>query len=111
VPRRSLYRHLERAGFVSPRELLSGARLLRAYAFLRQPTYSLELVASHLRFTDAEAMTKAMKWGVGITPARARDRMGAEEFVARLAERLWPPGKRSEGPRELLFDASGSRDD
>jgi len=93
VPRRSLYRHLERAGFVSPRELLAGARLLRAYAFLRQPAYSLDLVASHLRFTDAEAMANAMKWGVGITPARARDRMSPEDFVERLAARLCPnPG-------------------
>lgn len=111
VPRRSLYRHLQRAGFVSPRELLAGARLLRAYAFLRQPTYSLELVASHLRFTDAEAMTKAMKWAVGITPARARDRVAPEEFVSRLAERLCPdrvPGAVSVG---LLAEDSGPDDD
>lgn len=90
VPRRSLYRHLERAGIVTPRELLAGARLLRAYAFLREPTYSLEAVASHVRFTDADALTRMMKWGVGITPGRARDRLGPDEFVARLAARLAP---------------------
>lgn len=90
VPRRSLYRHVERAGMVSPRELAAGARLLRAYAFLREPAYSLEAVAQHLHFTDAESLTKAMKWGVGTTPARARDRMGPEEFVARLASQLAP---------------------
>jgi AraC-like DNA-binding protein len=90
APRRSLYRHFARAGFVSPRELLAGARLLRAYAFLREPAYSLEAVADHVRFTDSEALTKTMKWGVGMTPGRARDRMGPEEFVARLAARLAP---------------------
>jgi AraC-like DNA-binding protein len=90
VPRRSLYRHLERAGIVTPREMVAGARLLRAYAFLREPTYSLDAVASHVRFTDADALTKAMKWGVGITPGRARDRIGPEEFVARLGARLAP---------------------
>jgi AraC-like DNA-binding protein len=90
VPRRSLYRHVERAGFVTPRELLAGARLLRGYAFLREPAYSLEAVAEHVGFTDAEALTKAMKWGVDMTPGRARDRMGPEEFVARLAMRLSP---------------------
>lgn len=90
VPRRSLYRHLERAGLVSPRELVAGARLLRAYAFLREPSYSLDAVASHVRFTDADAMTHAMKWGVGMTPGRARDRMGPDEFVSRLAMRLAP---------------------
>ena len=31
-----------------------------------------------------------MKWGVGMTPGRARDRMGPEEFVARLAARIAP---------------------
>jgi AraC-like DNA-binding protein len=96
VPRRSLYRHFERAGLVSPRELIAAARLLRAYAFLRDPVYSLEAVASHVRFTDAEAMTDAMKWGVGMTPGRARDRMGPDEFVARLAERVAPTAAQSE---------------
>jgi len=96
VPRRSLYRHFERAGLVSPRELIAAARLLRAYAFLRDPVFSLEAVASHVRFTDAEAMTEAMKWGVGMTPGRARDRMGPNEFVARLAERIAPAAGRRE---------------
>lgn len=90
VPRRSLYRHLDRAGLVTPRELLIGARLLRAYAFLRVPAYSLHAVANHVRFTDADHLTRAMKWGVGLTPARARDRMGPDEFVARLSARLAP---------------------
>jgi len=90
VPRRSLYRYFERAGLVTPREVVVGARLLRAYAFLREPAYSLESVAAHVRFTDSDSLTKAMKWGVGMTPGRARDRMGPEEFVARLAARLAP---------------------
>jgi AraC-like DNA-binding protein len=90
VPRRSLYRHFERAGLISPREIVAAARLLRAYAFLREPAYSLEAVANHVRFSDADAMTDAMKWGVGMTPGRARDRMGPDEFVARLAERIAP---------------------
>ena len=90
VPRRSLYRQFERAGIVSPRELVAGARLLRAYAFLREPAYSLEAVASHVRFRDADAMAKTMKWGVGLTPGRVRDRIGPDEFVTRLAARLAP---------------------
>ena len=90
VPRRSLYRQFERAGIVTPRGLITGARLLRAYAFLREPAYSLDAVDHHVRFTDAEAMARAMKWGVGITPGRARERIGPDEFVARLAARLAP---------------------
>ncbi len=89
-PRRSLYRHFERAGLATPRELVAGARLLRAYAFLREPSYSLDAVAMHVRFSDTNAMARAMKWGVGTTPGRARDRMGPSEFVERLATRLAP---------------------
>jgi len=90
VPRRSLYRHLERAGLATPREFLAGARLLRAYAFLREPSYSLAAVANHVRFGDTDAMSKAMKWSAGTTPGRARDRMGPDEFLDRLALRLAP---------------------
>ena len=90
VPRRSLYRQLARAGMVTPRELVAGARLLRAYAFLREPSYTLAVVASHVRFADADAMAKTMKWGVGLTPGRVRERIGPDEFVARLAARLAP---------------------
>ena len=96
VPRRSLYRHFERAGFVTPRELVAGARLLRAYAFLREPAYSLDAVAEHVRFTDADALTKTMKWGVGMTPGRARERMGPDEFAARLAAQLAPGTEHAE---------------
>jgi AraC-like DNA-binding protein len=88
VPRRSLYRHLERAGIVTPREVLAGARLLRAYAFLGIPGYTLDLAADHLRFSDSDAMTRAMKGAVGITPGRARARLAPEAFVRRLAEHL-----------------------
>ena len=98
VPRRSLYRHVERAGLVSPRELLIGSRVLRAYAFLRVPGYSLEAVAGHLRFTDAYTMTKAMKWAIGVTPGRARDRMAPDEFIRTLADRLAPAAVVAGGP-------------
>lgn len=110
VPRRSLYRHFHRVGLVSPRELLVGARLLRAYAFLREPCYSLEMVAMHVRFSDADAMTKAMKWAVGTTPGRARDRIGPDEFVARLAARLAPDSRPTADPWPPHSDVSRNAD-
>jgi AraC-like DNA-binding protein len=93
IPRRTLYRHLERAGYVSPRELVLGARVLRAYAFLRVRGNSLESVARHLRFRDSYALSVAMRWAVGLTAGRVRDRMPPEEFVGRLAARLSPAGR------------------
>ena len=107
VPRRSLYRHFERAGLASPRELLAGARLLRAYAFLREPSYSLDAVASHVRFTDTDSMSRTMKWSVGTTPGRARYRMGPEEFLDRLAARLAPAYAAKEGADPRSSPASG----
>jgi AraC-like DNA-binding protein len=111
LPKRSLYRHLTRAGLASPRELVVGARLLRAYAFLREPSYSLDAVAGHVRFADSDAMSRAMKWGVGSTPGRARDRMGPDEFVERLATRLAPQPDSNPSalltPRETLARSGG----
>ncbi|MDQ8164748.1 MAG: helix-turn-helix domain-containing protein [Gemmatimonadota bacterium] len=93
VPRRSLYRHLERAGLASPREVLTSARVLRAYALLRNPGYSLDLAAQQLRFSDVDALCDAMKEMVGITPGKARNRVAPEEFVRRLATRLLAMGR------------------
>jgi AraC-like DNA-binding protein len=88
VPRRSFYRHLERVGLASPREILAAARVLRAYALLRVPSYSLELAASQLRFSDVDSLAESMKAMVGVTPGRARARVAPSEFVRLLANRL-----------------------
>lgn len=88
VPRRSLYRHFERAGLASPREFLAGARSLRAYALLRIPGHSLELTATRLRFSDVDAMAEAMKSVIGMTPGRARNMVAPEDFVRVLAGHL-----------------------
>jgi AraC-like DNA-binding protein len=90
VPRRTIYRQCERAGLASPRELLCGARLLRAYAFLRVPDYGIASIARHTGLSNADQLTAAMRWGVGITPARARERLGPAEFAHRLAAAMAP---------------------
>lgn len=90
VPRRSLYRHFERAGFVTPREVLAGARILRAFAILGVPGHTIDDAATQLRFSDSDAMARAMKHAVGFTPGRARSRLAPEAFVHRLAHHLTP---------------------
>jgi AraC-like DNA-binding protein len=92
VPRRSFYRHLERAGLASPRELLAGARVLRAYALLRVPGSTLEQVSAQLGFSDVDGMAESMKALVGITPGRARVRVAPDEFVRLVMQRLRSPG-------------------
>jgi AraC-like DNA-binding protein len=90
VSRRTIYRECERAALASPREVIAGARVLRAYAFLRESDYSIEDVAEHLRFSSPHHLTKTMRWACGMTTARARDRLIPDDFVALLAQKLMP---------------------
>jgi transcriptional regulator GlxA family with amidase domain len=90
VSRRTIYRECERAELASPRELIAGARVLRAYAFLRESDYAIEDVAEHLRFSSPHHLTKTVRWACGMTTARARDRIDPDDFVTLLAQRLMP---------------------
>ncbi|HVZ49359.1 MAG TPA: helix-turn-helix domain-containing protein [Gemmatimonadaceae bacterium] len=98
VPRRSFYRHLERAGLASPREVLAAARVLRAYALLRIPGYSLELAAAQVKFSDVDTLTDTMKAIAGVTPGRARLRIAPDEFLQMLTDRLVPRATRPAVP-------------
>jgi AraC-like DNA-binding protein len=91
ISRRTIYRECERAGLASPREIIAAARVLRAYAFLRECDHSIEDVADALRFSSPHHLTKTMRWACGLTTARARDRISPADFVALLAARLVPP--------------------
>ncbi len=91
VSRRTIYRECERAELASPREIIAAARVLRAYAFLRESDYAIEDVAFHLRFSSPHHLTKTMRWACGMTTARARDRIAPDDFLAGLIERLLSP--------------------
>ncbi len=90
VSRRTIYRECERAGLASPRELIAAARVLRAYALLRECDHAIEDVAEALRFSSPHHLTKTMRWACGLTTARARDRVSPTDFVALLTARLVP---------------------
>jgi AraC-like DNA-binding protein len=86
---RTVYRQLAAAGFGSPRRLIVGARLLRAFAYARDPEQSLEAVARRLGYSAPRMLTRHMREIVGVTPRAARRRMPAHEFVSILAARLY----------------------
>ncbi len=102
VSRRTIYRECERAELASPREIIAAARVLRAYAFLRESDYAIEDVAEHLRFSSPHHLTKTMRWACGMTTARARDRITPDDFIALLAARLMPDNGAT---AELLDDS------
>lgn len=100
VSRRTIYRECARAELASPREIIAGARVLRAYAFLRESDYAIEDVAEHLRFSSTHHLTRTMRWACGLTTARARDRIAPDDFLAKLIERLLTPSTGDGGDGE-----------
>jgi len=90
VSRRTIYRECERAQLASPREIIAAARVLRAYAFLQESEHAIEEVAANLGFSSPHHLTKTVRWACGMTTARARDRIGPDEFVELLVAKLLP---------------------
>lgn len=90
ISRRTLYRECERAALASPRELLAGARALRAYALLRDASLSIEDTAAALRYSSPHHLANAMRWACGTTTARARAQVPPAAFIAQLSARLMP---------------------
>lgn len=95
ISRRTLYRNCDRAALASPRELIAAARVLRAYALLRDGQLGIEDTATALRYSSPHHLAKAMRWACGTTTARARAQVAPAIFVARLAARLMPTASSS----------------
>lgn len=88
VNTRTLYRHLQPAGFNSPRLLVVSARLLRAFSYLRDPARSIKDVAMKAGYHSAWQLAQQMRELTGLTPRRVRQGLGTEEFVKRVAAAL-----------------------
>jgi AraC-like DNA-binding protein len=89
--RRTLYRALDAAGLGSPSRVVKGARLLRAFAYLRDSGYSLEDVAVKCGFGSRQRFARHVRALAGMQPRELRRRMSPEEFVTLLAARLGEP--------------------
>ena len=88
MPRRTMYRQLEAAGFASPRRLVQGARLLRAYLYLRDAGHHVEDVIVKLQYGSPHALGRHTREAFGVTPSALRRAVDGPEVVARLARRL-----------------------
>ena len=91
MPRRTVYRYFEVVGLASPRTVVSGARMLRAYSYMREPGHSLVDVARKLGYTQQQ-LRRSMVELVGQTPVRVRAAVDSEQFVGMLARHLYPAG-------------------
>jgi AraC-like DNA-binding protein len=71
--------------------MVTGARMLRAYSYMREPGHSLLDVAMKLGYTQQQ-LRRSMVELVGQTPVRVRTAIDAEHFVGMLALHLYPGG-------------------
>lgn len=90
MPRRTLYRALEVAGFAHPSFVVRGARLLRAYAYLRDPGHLVDDVATKLAYSNQQRFAKHVRETFGVTPLTLRRTISPDECVARIAAVLYP---------------------
>jgi len=88
---RTLYRQLDAVGIRSPRLLVAAARLLRAYALLRDPGRQIKAVAAKVGYHSQYQLTQHMRTLTGRTPRAVRNYIEPEQFVQLLAEGIRSP--------------------
>jgi AraC-like DNA-binding protein len=88
---RTLYRQLDAAGLHSPRLLVAAARLLRAYALLRDPGRQVKEVAAKVGYHSQYQLTQHMRTLTGYTPRTVRMYVEPEQFVVLLVEGIRRP--------------------
>jgi AraC-like DNA-binding protein len=88
MPRRTMYRQLEAAGFASPRLLVQGARLLRAYLYLRDSGNLVEDVMVKLQYGSSHVLGRHTRETFGVTPSALRRDVDGPAVVGRRAQRL-----------------------
>ena len=95
---RAVYRQCERAGLASPRMLVMGARLTRAYVFMRDPGYTIEDVTIKMGYSAPRMFARHMKVATGWLPSEVRASVTAAQLVERLVDALYPT-ERAAAPR------------
>lgn len=88
MTRRSVDRWLDRVGLAPARTVVLGARLARAYYYMRDPGYLLEDVTKKLGYASHRLFARQVREVMGLTPSELRQRVEPEDFVMRLTELL-----------------------
>lgn len=87
---RAVYRQCERAGLASPRMLVMGARLTRAFVFMRDPGYTIEDITVKMGYSAPRMFTRHMKVATGWLPSEVRSSVSPSQLVQRLVDALYP---------------------
>jgi hypothetical protein len=91
MTRRSLDRWIERSGIASVRLLVAAPKILRAYAFLKQPGTSVARAASILGFSSSRPLEQHCQVLLGTDAAALRDELEANDVIKRIVDRLIVP--------------------
>jgi len=83
---RTLYRNLEPAGIYSARALVVAARLLRAYAFLKDPGRSIKDVAVKAGYASPWQLSQQLREVTGRTAEQVRREVTQDDLVVLLVE-------------------------
>ena len=95
---RSLYRHLNPVG-LAPRQLIVCARLLRAYAMLREPGSRLKEITAKLGYADPDTLSYQLHQWTGHPARDIRKNVSPVEFVRLLGAHM-----RQAGPMEEVIE-------
>lgn len=91
MTRRSLDRWIERSGIVSVRLLVAAPKILRAYAYMKQPGTSVARAAAMLGFSSSRPLEQHCQVLLGADAAALRDELDANEVIRRMVDRLVSP--------------------
>lgn len=97
LTRRSLDRSLDRAGLASARTLVTGAKVARAYHYLRDPGYMIDDVTRKLAYPSPRLLARQVRWATGRSPSALRKHVEPEQFITELAARLRREGDQDNG--------------
>jgi AraC-like DNA-binding protein len=97
IPAPRLYRRLKAVRILSPRRLFIAARVLRGYAYMRDPGYTVGDIAAKLGYSDPRVFTRHTLLALSMRPTEVRKRLQDDELVSRLVEWIYTP---DEDPNE-----------
>lgn len=97
---RTLYRQFETAGLAPARRMVLGARLLRAYVWLRDPANSAQDVVRKLGFSSRQQFGRQLTKATGASPRIVRSLGSDDLIVDRLVAlmRATPGGAPDDAP-------------
>jgi len=86
-----VYRALQKAGMGTPRKLVTVAKVLRGYAYLRKGGALISSISREIGYNRSRVFSQQVTDIFGCSPARIRAEANVEEVLLQLVEWLYKP--------------------